>query len=96
MELVIFACFHALPGRDEDVAAAIREVVPQTRAEAGCLDIHGFRSRRDASLFYIHSRWKDEAVFDLHAELRHTLHFVAGVEPLIDHPLDVVRTSLIA
>jgi len=36
-------------------------VVAPSRAEPGCLDIHAFRSTRDARLFYIHSRWKDEA-----------------------------------
>ncbi len=96
MELIIFARFHALAGRETDVETAIREVVPQTRSETGCLGIHAFRSRRDQKLFYIHSRWKDEAVFELHAALPHTVEFLARVEPLIDHPLDVERTSLIA
>jgi quinol monooxygenase YgiN len=31
-----------------------------------------FRSIRDPRLFYIHSRWVDEAAFDTHAGLPHT------------------------
>jgi quinol monooxygenase YgiN len=49
--------------------------------------------RRDPRLFYIHSRWKDETAFEHHADLPHTIRFVARVEPLIDHPLDVRAPS---
>jgi len=74
------------------VVAAIREVIPPSRAEPGCLSIHGFASTRDPRLFYIHSRWIDEAAFDLHATLPHTVGFVARMTPLIDHPFEVTRT----
>jgi quinol monooxygenase YgiN len=96
MEIFIFGRFHALPGREEAVAAAIAEVVPPTRTEPGCLSIAGFRSLRDARLFYVHSRWRDEAAFETHATLPHTARFIETVETLIDHPLDVARTVPIA
>jgi quinol monooxygenase YgiN len=93
MELHIFARFHAGPGNDKSVADALRDVLAPTRAEPGCLAIHAFRSIRDPHLFYIHSRWKDEAAFERHAGLPHTVRFIARVEPLIDHALDVNRTE---
>ena len=93
MELFIFARFHARPGEEDAVAAALRDVVEFTREEAGCLGIHAFRSTHDARLFYIHSRWKDEAAFDHHAGLPHTVRFVERVQALIDHPLDVTRAE---
>jgi quinol monooxygenase YgiN len=92
MELVIFARFQAGEGRAEEVAAALREVVPPTRAEPDCLGIEAFRSTRDARLFYIHSRWRDEAAFEHHATLPHTMRFIARVQTLIDHELEVSRT----
>jgi quinol monooxygenase YgiN len=95
LELYIFARFHAREGQGAAVAAAIRDTIVFTREEPGCLDIHAFHSTRDSRLFYIHSRWKDEAAFDLHATLPHTVRFIARVEPLIDHPLDVTRTEMI-
>jgi len=93
MELYIFARFHAEDGHAAALAAALRAILAPTRAEPGCLAIDAFRSLRDPGLFYIHSRWIDEAAFDIHAELPHTRAFVQRVEPLIDHPLDVVRTT---
>lgn len=95
MELFVFARFHARAGVERDVADALLEVLAPTRAEPGCLAIHAFRSSRDARLYYIHSRWKDDAAFERHAGLPHTMRFMARVEPLIDHPLDVARTELI-
>ncbi len=54
-----------------------------------------FRSIRDAQLFYIHSRWVDEAAFDNHVGLPHTVQFVEEVQPLIDHALETTRTNLV-
>ena len=91
--LTIFARFHARPGQEAAVAAAIAAVVPPTRAEPACLGIEGYADTRDAALFFIHSRWPDEAAFDGHAGLPHTVRFLETVRPLIDHPLDVRRTT---
>jgi quinol monooxygenase YgiN len=95
VELYIFGRFHAYESKEEMVAAAMRDMLAPVRAEAGCLAINVFRATRDPRLFYIHSRWRDEAAFDLHATLPHTLAFLARVEPLIDHELDVTRARLI-
>jgi quinol monooxygenase YgiN len=95
MELFIFARFHARPGAEGGAAEALLEVLAPTREEPGCLSIHAFRSTRDPRLLYIHSRWKDEAAFERHADLPHTRRFVERVEPLIDHALDVTRAGLI-
>lgn len=96
MELCLFARFHAIEGKEEALAAALHEQVPKARAEPGCLAIHAYRSLRDPRLFFIHSRWVDEAAFDVHAELPNTELFVERVQKLIDHPFDATRTRVIA
>jgi quinol monooxygenase YgiN len=95
MELYIFGRFHAGPNNAAAVAESISNVLVPTRQEAGCLSIHAFRSIRDPRLFYIHSRWAGEEAFETHAALPHTAHFLERVAPLIDHPLDVIRTELL-
>jgi quinol monooxygenase YgiN len=92
MELSVFVRFHAHPGQAETVAAAIAAVVPPTRAELGCLSIQGHRSIQDRDLFWIHSRWADEAAFDAHAAMPHTVVFVETVQAAIDHPFAVSRS----
>ncbi len=96
MELFIFARFHAREGQEDAIAEALREVVAPSRAEAGCLSINAFRSTRDPRLFYIYSRWTDEAAFVVHAELPHTKRFIQNIDSMIDHPLEVTRAELIA
>jgi quinol monooxygenase YgiN len=95
MELVIFARFRARAGEEAAVEAAIREVIVPSSAEAGCVAINAYRSARDERLFFIHSRWVDEAAFERHAAEPHTRLFIARVTALIDHPLDVQRATLI-
>ena len=92
MDLYIIARFHAKPGNEAAVADAILDGQAPSRQEPGCLDIDAFRAVRDPRLFFIYSRWKDEATFELHAELPHTVRFLERVEPLIDHPFDIHRT----
>lgn len=96
MDVYIFARFHAKAGQERAVENALAAVVPPSRAEAGCLEIQAFRSLRDRRLFFIHSRWKDEAAFERHATLPHTVEFIARVSAAIDHPLDVNRARAIA
>ena len=95
MKLFIFARFHARQGQEGAVAKALHEVVIPSREEIGCLSLNAFRSTRDPGLFYIHSCWTDEAAFDLHATLPHTVRFVERVGALINHPIDVTRAELI-
>jgi quinol monooxygenase YgiN len=94
-ELVIFARFHALAGKEDALAAELRDVVARVRVEPGCIFIEAYRSVRDPRLFWLHARWTDEAAFDRHAALPATNHFVERTEQLIDHPFDVTRTQVL-
>lgn len=96
MELFIFARFRARDGQAAAVAAALRDVVGPSREEPGCVAINAYRSTRDPRLHYIHSRWVDEAAFENHALLPHTVRFLERVTALLDHPLEVVRTTPLA
>jgi quinol monooxygenase YgiN len=95
MELVIFARFHAREGQEEALAAALREQVGPVRSEPGCLAMGAYRSVRNPRLFWIHSRWADEAAFQVHADLPNTQRFMERTEQLIDHPFDATRARAI-
>lgn len=91
--LYIFARFNAHEGSESELAALLAEHVAAVRAESGCLGIAVYRSTRNPRLFYLHSTWETVAAFDAHAERPNTEHFVATVEGLITHPLDITRTE---
>jgi len=60
------------------------------------VSFHVFRSVRDPRLFFVHSRWADEAAFQNHAVLEHTERFLKKVDALVDQPREVTRTEMIA
>ena len=95
MELYGFVRLHAREGEEGAVEEALREVARRSREEAGCLNIHFFRSVRDQRLFFIHSCWVDEEAFQAHASLPHTVQFLERVDPLLDQPREVARTEMI-
>ena len=96
MELGIIGEFRARPGNEAAVEAAIRRVIPQSAREATCLGIRAYRSTRDSALFFIHSRWTDEAAFEVHSALPHTVEFLTTVAPLLTHKVEVARLTQIA
>src|SRR6267143_5170780 len=95
VEQDVFVRLHAMEGEESAVEQALRDVAGPSREEPGCLSFHTFRSTRDRRLFYIHSRWMDEAAFQTHAELPHTVRFLERVDVLLDQPRDVSRTEMI-
>jgi quinol monooxygenase YgiN len=95
VEQYVFVRLHAREGEEAAVEKALHEVCAASRGEPGCLSMQIFRSMRDPRLFYIHSRWVDEAAFQLHAELPHTLRFLNRVDALLDQPREVARTQLL-
>lgn len=96
MERFVFVRLHAREGEEKAVEEAMWEVAAPSREEAGCLSFHLFRSVRDPRLFYIHSRWLDDAAFEKHAVLPHTERFLKKVDVLLDQPREVARTEMLA
>jgi quinol monooxygenase YgiN len=86
-----FVGFEPLPGRELAFREEVLRVIEPSRAEAGCLAIHVYESLHEPFLFAIHSEWQDEAAFDRHTQLPHTLKFVAAAETLLSHPISGLR-----
>jgi len=93
MEVFVFARFHAREGEENALEAALRDQLHSVRADASCLAVGTFRYTHDPRLFYLYSRWIDEAAFNSHAGLPHSMRFLERVRPLIDHPSDVSWTK---
>jgi quinol monooxygenase YgiN len=88
--------FEPRSGKETEFREELLGVVEPTRAETGCLSIHVFESLREPFVFAIHSEWVDEAAFELHAKLPHTVRFLQAAEKLLAHPVQGLRTRHIA
>jgi len=80
-----------MPGKEAAFRDQLLQVNEPSRAEVGCLRIDVFESLREPLVFAVHSEWGDEAAFELHAILPHTMRFLAAAETLLTHPVKGVR-----
>jgi quinol monooxygenase YgiN len=84
------------PGNEAEFRDQLLRVVEPTRAEPGCVNIHVFESLRDPTEFAIHSEWRNEAAFEQHARLPHTVQFVEAAEKLLTQDIAGLRSRQIA
>jgi quinol monooxygenase YgiN len=83
--------FQPLPGMETAFREELLRVNAPSREEAGCLRLDVFESLGEPLEFAIHSEWVDEAAFELHAGLPHTVRFVAAAGKLLAHPIQGLR-----
>lgn len=83
--------FEPRPGKEAAFREELLRVNAPSRAEAGCLSIDVFESVREPTVFAVHSVWVDEAAFELHAVLPHTVQFLRAAETLLTHPVQGLR-----
>jgi quinol monooxygenase YgiN len=84
--------FEPLPGKEMEFREELLRVAEPTRAEVGCLALHIFESLREPTGFAIHSEWVDEAAFESHMQLPHTVRFLGAAEKLLTHPVTGMRS----
>jgi len=71
MTIVVIAKYRVAEGRDDEVAAVLREYIPLTRAEPGCELFAAHRSRDDPHVFVLYERYRDPAALDAHRASEH-------------------------
>ncbi len=96
MSMHFFVRFEPKPGKEDAFREAVIRVNAPSRAEPGCISIEVFESIREPRVFMIHSEWIDEAAFELHAKLPHTVRFLAEAQELLTHAVQGVRSEKIA
>jgi quinol monooxygenase YgiN len=83
--------FQPLPGMEAVFREELLRVTEPTRQEIGCLRIDVFESLREPFEFAIHSEWADEAAFELHATLPHTMRFLRAARKFLTHSIEGLR-----
>ena len=81
---VVVARYLVMEGRDEEVAAHLREMAPHARSEAGCLHYAANRSAEEPRRFLLFEQYRDEAAFRAHTETEAFRRIVlAKIRPLL-------------
>ena len=92
MSVHVFVRFEPPPGKEMEFREELLRAVEATQAEIGCIAIRVFESLREPLVFAIHSEWADEAAFELHAQLPHTVRFLEAAAKLLTHPVQGLRS----
>ena len=75
------------PDAVEALRQALGRVSRASAAESGCRSFAVLEAVRPPVTFVIHSSWLDEAAFDHHAGLAHTLQFLNEASALVTYPI---------
>lgn len=83
--------FEPKPGMESAFREELVRVSGPSRAEPGCIRLDVFESVREPVVFTIHSEWVDEAAFELHTTLPHTVRFLSAAEEMLTHAVQGLR-----
>ena len=83
--------FQPLPGKEAEFREALLRVNVPSREEPGCISLNVYESAREPITFAVQSEWVDEAAFDLHARLPHTVEFLEHAKSLLTHEVRATR-----
>jgi quinol monooxygenase YgiN len=88
--LTLIATLTARPGHADAVEAGLRQLVPPSQAESGCLQYNLHRHQEHANRFIMVEQWQDADALRAHQQTAHFLHFGQTCGDLleqVDHQL---------
>lgn len=88
-QVTIIATLHAQPGKEEALAARMRQMALETRKEAGCILYELQRAHDDPREFVMLEYWRDAAAVEAHDASAHMAALVADLPALVDQPVAV-------
>ena len=78
MTVVMAVRWVALAGEEDRVADLLRQMIPASRSEPGCLQYDVYRDTDDAHVFMLFERYVDPAALAAHSESTHFRELVVG------------------
>jgi quinol monooxygenase YgiN len=94
--LTVIATVNAKPGKESEVEALLRELIPTTRQEPGCLnyDLHVANDQR--TNFLLHENWTSRQHLDDHLARPHIRSFLERIPALVSEPPQITLWTRIA
>lgn len=86
-EVVVIARAKAQPGREEEMAQALRQNAETSRCEAGCVSYSVLRG--DEGVFMTVERWQSRGHVDTHMATPHVQELLRTITPILAAPPDI-------
>ena len=91
MTTTIFATVKAKSEFASDVGAALRAIVPLTRAESGCVSYELFRVDKAPDIFHLLEIYKDDDALSSHHQSPHFAALVVSLENKLAADIHIER-----
>lgn len=88
-KLTIIGRLKAKAGKESELQNALLDLVPLSRAEAGCINYDLHEVIDEPGLFLLYENWTDQAALDLHFGFVHSQEFAAKASHLLAVPLQM-------
>lgn len=93
MATTILATVTAKPECTADVEIALRNMIPVTRAETGCISYLLFRSDEQAGVFQLLESYADDAALASHQQSAHFAELVASLTEKLAGDIHIARIT---
>ena len=95
---IIVAEMKALPGKVEQVAAALETMLAPSRAEPGCISYRFFYSHDDSERIMFYEQWQDMAAIEFHFATSHFEALGGQLAGLLDGEpkMDIFEASAVS
>lgn len=87
--VTVIAVFRIRSGAEERFVRAARAVVPETRAESGCIAYSLHRHADDPTLFMFYEIWRSKADLDFHLATPHIAAFLGEADAVREGDIEV-------
>ena len=89
-EIVVVGSLKARPGKEDEAAQALADLVEPTHAEAGCILYAMHRGADDPARFAFVERWESREHLDAHLGSAHVSALLERADELLAEPADIV------
>jgi quinol monooxygenase YgiN len=86
---------RAKPGREAELATALREIAAPSRAEPGCGRYDVSQSLEDPTVFVVVATWASQEALADHIDLRHSARFVERAGDVLAGSYETVEIAIV-
>jgi quinol monooxygenase YgiN len=83
-------------GKEAELAAAIKEILPDVQREPGCITYIAHESREHPGTIVMYEAWESDAVLDAHVASAPFMKLAARFDDLLGEPLRLEHLTQIA
>lgn len=87
--IILVAVMHAKPGKEAELATALKTVFPKVKQEEGTVQYILHSSKTNPQKFFFYEKYKDKAALDFHGTTPYLQQLFATIEPLLAQKPDI-------